>query len=106
MLFHSCPRCPKKGSDPIPCEAKTYAPSGSLVCSQCPAGSHCPSAQLSTHVPCCNGTYADSEGQDTCSQCPEGFKCLNPAVSPVPCENGTFSLTGSTQCTICPAGYR
>lgn len=98
--------CPNKDSDPVPCLAKTYGPGGSSGCLQCPAGSECPSAKLSMHVPCRNGTYADSEGHDACLQCPEGFTCPNPATSPVLCENGTYSFNGSALCSLCPAGYR
>ena len=98
--------CPNKDSDPVPCLAKTYGPGGSSVCRQCPVGSECPSAELPTHVPCLNGTYADSEGLAACLQCPEGFTCPDPAASPVPCENGTYSFNGSAVCSLCPAGHR
>ena len=105
-LFLFPARCPNKDSDPIPCNASTYGPGASTECRQCPAGSECPSAKLSTHVPCRNGTYADSEGNSACLQCPAGFTCPNPAASPVPCENGTYSFKGAALCSVCPAGYR
>ena len=102
-LFSSCP---DKATSPVPCDAGTYAPSGSLQCYGCPLGASCPNIKMPTYIMCTNGSYNDVSNATTCKSCPPGKKCPNPTEAPVDCPDGMFSKGGSLDCTQCPGGYR
>ncbi|EDO39338.1 predicted protein, partial [Nematostella vectensis] len=104
----TCPagsKCPDVTQAPVAC-TNGYYKGTHTACLACPAGSYCPSDKLSTHLPCPNGTYTTTPSQTGCSDCPPGHRCPHAASAPVVCDNGTFSLGKTTECTICPAGYR
>ena len=88
--------CPEGSSQPLPCEAGTYANTTNLaVCLQCPPGYFC-------HV----GSVSFEE-----SICPQGYYCPpgTAYATENPCPVGTYSdrpgLTASIECKLCPAGY-
>eukprot|EP00792_Barthelona_sp_PAP020_P012362 TRINITY_DN699_c0_g1_i1.p1 TRINITY_DN699_c0_g1~~TRINITY_DN699_c0_g1_i1.p1 ORF type:complete len:1123 (+),score=243.15 TRINITY_DN699_c0_g1_i1:40-3408(+) len=114
-----CTKCP----DGFVCTDPTTLPT------KCPAGYKCiDGGQLL----CSSGTYSE-EGSSTCKRCPPYYSCSNPAILPqlcpngftgingscvlcrenyycvkgkeITCESGTFSIMGSSDCTLCPAGF-
>lgn len=99
-------RCTDKSADPVACLQGSFAPSGSIECQECPIGSHCPSNRSEKHVPCSPGSYANETSLSQCLECPAGYFCQNPAESPVLCENGTYSIGNTANCTVCPPGFR
>ena len=77
-----------------------------MLCSDCPKGFYCPIKELSAPVACLNGTYTTTLKATQCQICPAGRKCLYSSQSPQECDNGTYSMTGSSQCIVCPPGHR
>ena len=53
---------------------------------------------------CSSGTISLFEGAVTCSACPSGFACPN-STSTIRCQQGTYSLNGSSVCEDCPLGF-
>ena len=47
-------RCPNRAQDPIPCVDGTYNTAASDTCTECPAGSACPTADAAP-IPCAAG---------------------------------------------------
>jgi hypothetical protein len=109
-----------------------YCPAGTGSKTACPEGFFCP--DVTRKVLCPRGTkctvgvfkpincteeagYQPEAGQTSCNAsrsgshsptgiseepCPAGFRC--PAGKALPCDNGTFSRAGATECSPCPAG--
>lgn len=98
--------CANQTADPIPCNAGSYAPPGSVKCYECPLGASCPSSKMPTFILCVNGSYSDVTNATSCKSCPPGKKCPHPSQAPVDCPDGTFSRGGTLLCTDCPAGFR
>ena len=70
------------------CEAGTFSPGGSDVC-----------------TPCERGTYASKAGAPGCYVCPKGHMCSQTNVEPTQCPIGTYnSLTRQTCCRLCQPG--
>ena len=88
-----------------PCLKGYHASTDRLSCVSCEKGFRCPVDKLDAGVACVNGTYQDQIGQEICIVCPAGFKCPSSTVTPVQCDNGTYSLLGNMYCETCPAGY-
>ena len=110
------------------CPVGTYAAlTGSISCTQCPAGQYnnntggtslsactnCPlgsysAAGASTCTPCSAGYYADSTGLTQCIACPAGTNNPNTGGTSLSvcqnCTGGTSSVAGSSSCSVCPAG--
>ena len=132
----ACPSgysCESPQLDPVPCSSGFYSMEGESTCHPCPAGFYC---ETTDDLPreCPPHTYSLGEatgclacfpGFDCgrniepqacpmgsyslfgqCTPCPPGYACPNPALAPVPCDNGTYSATfGQLSCKPCPAGY-
>lgn len=81
------------------CEKATVDP---LTDSPCPIGTYMPYGTTATGD--VNGVPAGRESD--CLQCPGGSKCVDPGtVTPEPCDTGTFSKPGNSECETCWAGY-
>lgn len=102
----SLDRCSNQTVRPVRCLPGEYAPAGQTNCSLCTKGFHCPDVPLASPLPCFNGTYTDKEGQVECKLCTAGNFCPFASQREQPCENGTYSKSGSSVCTECPSGHR
>lgn len=113
-LCDPCPAgsfCAQGGSAvPEPCLAAPgrYCALGSKVSSgiSCPSGSWCPGG-ASTVQPClcAPGTYcAQGLASMTCLSCPAGSACPGADWPPQSCVPGTYSYSGLSVCSPCPAG--
>ncbi len=91
---------------PVACTKGNYDSADKMSCETCPIGHYCPSDQLVVPIPCANGTYQNETGQETCHQCPSGQKCPSKSSVPVDCPDGTYSLLGVDDCSICPTGFQ
>lgn len=91
---------------PVRCDSGHYAPVGQTICTPCEKGFYCPNVPLGAPLPCLNGTYTSLEGQQLCTLCNAGSYCPFTAQGELSCQNGTYSKSGSTVCTECPAGFR
>ena len=71
------------------CARGKYSLNGSAVCTDCRAG-----------------TFNGQKGQSTCQNCSAGWKVEYPAAHGCNdrCHKGTYSLSGASACTSCPAG--
>lgn len=110
----------------VPCVGGTYALAGSSQCVPCQVGSSA-GVGSSTCLPCNKGTYAEM-GYSVCFACPKGtyqgeaigdrltcLNCVGGMYSDVMgadssnvcklCPAGTFSLSGSSNCTACPPNF-
>ena len=83
------------------CLAGTYAEDNE--CKQCPAGSYCPTAGLTSPIPCTIGHYCPAKGSNECGA---GTACAN--NHPMPCPTGTYQgergKTSVSECLNCPKG--
>ena len=93
-------------NNPAPCTSGTYSAGGLAVCTPCSIGSYCPNNKTISPIPCPLGTYANVTGLPLCKACPAGHKCANTSATPVECEDGTYSLSGRSECIQCPSGKR
>ena len=50
--------------------------------------------------------YSNKTGVVVCTLCESGYKCPNASQTPIMCDPGSFSGSGSVVCTGCPAGHR
>lgn len=98
--------CKNKTTSPVPCAMGEYSSEGEMLCSDCPKGFYCPRQEMSAPIACTNGTYSATAKSTQCQECPAGKKCPYSSQSPQECNNGTYSLAGSPQCTVCPRGHR
>ena len=98
-------RCPGKNSL-IGCTSGSYSAVGEELCSTCPKGSYCPSAEMPEHMICPLGEYTDSTGSTSCTSCPAGHQCKDVSASPTTCPDGSYSGGGTSECTLCPAGSK
>lgn len=70
----------------------------------CPLGHYCKQGSL---YPCPAGVYGNSRGltDKSCSGwCPAGYYCPAGSPNPTECEDGSYSLQGSSSCITCPGG--
>ena len=77
-----------------------------MLCKPCILGHSCPTANLTTPIPCQAGYYANDTGSVKCTPCPYGLHCPNPASSPVKCSDGKYSPGICSECIDCSSGYR
>ena len=104
---HDSFSCLNKSATPVACESGFYSPSGEMTCKECRPGYMCPTPEpISIPIPCINGTYSNSTRSTSCKVCPVGYSCLDPGQTPVLCQQGFYSPSGTAQCLICPAGHR
>ena len=104
----------------VDCAGGTFSDShGSVVCTECPAGSYCPPGRVSpiecptgsfcptgsaTPSPCAGGTFSDIEGSVVCKECTAGSYCPPETVSPIECPTGSFCPAGAATASPCAAG--
>ena len=100
-----CHRC-SDTSNPVACTKGNYPAADRVSCIHCPKGTYCPDSATETPMNCPNGTYQDSTGKENCTLCPAGKRCARRDVTPVDCNNGTYSPLGTDNCLSCPPGYR
>lgn len=88
------------------CYAGTYSSQqGASSCTACPPGHVSPSSEEKGQIQCTkcpNGTVAD-DTHTICVECVGKIACPD-GIRMLPCNNGTYSLDRSSQCTQCPAG--
>ncbi|MCR4881001.1 MAG: hypothetical protein K6A44_03505, partial [bacterium] len=98
--------------DKEPCPKGSYCPAGSVDHKICPKGSYCP-AGSGEDTKCPAGTYNDQEGRgdvSECTKCPEGTyndqegQTDKSSCKPCDIEKGQYAKSGSTGCSVCPAG--
>lgn len=131
-IFNNCPggytsSSLNKNRTCAACQSGTYANSGYIKCTICPAGSYCPPKSITPTpiIPGCwsniQGSYISCDticwfgnycpaGSSSQTPCPQGTYCPTKGMSsPINCPKGTYNQnTGSTlisNCLICPAGY-
>ena len=118
--------CPSGSKTPLVCPQGTYCPDNAMASpiSFCAADKY--SAGLTTGnttnkddcIPYCPAGFQNEPGLKTnqygytyCKKpCPPGFYCPYGVINPVPCPDGTYSNSGSSNvsaCTssVCPVGY-
>ena len=104
-----------------PCPSPLVAPGAAAAGYACPSGSTNATAVLCTPgryslggasacTLCSGGLYGDSYGlaSSSCSgMCTAGYACPDGSSSPTvtACAVGTYSVSGSPSCSLCPAGY-
>ena len=84
-----------------------YCPGANeIVETPCPAGTECPSTEMSAPIDCVAGKYQDLQGQQSCKLCTAGHKCLFTGLtSPTDCGAGYYQdLTGQSACNTCTSG--
>ena len=90
----------------IPCAPGYSALLGSPTCSPCPLGTY--DNGLNVCVPCLAGTYNNLTGQIVCASCPAGTANINTNSHDISqclaCLAGSFALSGSAICSLCPPG--
>jgi len=105
----TCPAgwyCTTPSALPIPCNAGEYSNAGATSCSTCTDGYNCKTD--GTLEVCAPGDICDaSNGYSTIFKCPAGYKCndytLNVGAGQMEaCSSGSYSLEGSSHCSICP----
>jgi hypothetical protein len=102
--------CPQRTTRPDenPCPAGKYSDEPELTaiseCSNCPAGSFCPSGSSAPRE-CPVGSYA-AAGLGSCTSCPSGNYCPKGSSLQTVCPNGYISVAGSGECQECYLGYR
>ena len=90
----------------IKCLPGYYSDSGATVCTACPLGTY--DDGNNECMPCLDGTYNNLLAQTTCALCPAGTANMNinqvSINACIKCLPGSFSIAGSSQCTLCTAG--
>ena len=112
------------------CPFGKFSPGGTAIrtCTDCPPGSHCPTAGALLPTACPPGTYTNAAGEFACKTCnagrysdtpssntslctgpcSAGFYCPSSTAVTSPtflaCPPGTYSLSGAWRCLPCPAG--
>ena len=102
-----CPagyRCPDASELPVICSARYYTEGSSIDCSPCPKGHFCPTDGLNQSYACPEGYHVTTNGSVTCEPCPAGLECSDPAMNPVPCQVGFYSVSAFAYCLRCPNG--
>lgn len=91
------------------CLAGTYANATNNTCTNCPKGSYCPTAGLTSPIDCPKGHYC-GEGSSDPTACPEGtYRNTKNGKSESDCSNcpkGRYNDgEGAHECPVIPAGY-
>ena len=120
--------CPAGASAPLPCDegsfssntdnddasdcttadAGTFAPTGSVVQTDCAAGTIAAVEGLGACDLCPAGKFQKDTGETTCVDCTPGYYCKEGAAAALPCPGGTHKdasltvMTSDSQCIICP----
>ena len=103
----ACIKCPEGWSCsnpaqiPVPCALGKYAKAGSTACSDCPDGTVCPGGKIKLCTP--GQTCKASDDYPEPIECPAGKRCPD-GKTKSDCPTGSYSLAGSSFCTICPKG--
>lgn len=112
-----CTDCPTGSYSPttlmtscISCPSGTFsAISKSLGCTACPIGTFSVTTGRSGCTQCFMGSYSDTPSSTGCINCASGLYSITTGASSASlclnCLPGTYSVSGSTTCTTCTAGY-
>ncbi|CUE73353.1 membrane-associated protein, putative [Bodo saltans] len=91
----TCPNgsyCSSTSVAPIPCPAGTFSIGGVV--------SYCTACNATTST---GAVYQNATGQSTCHACPAGSYCTNTYSTPIACPVGFISTAGSFSCKSCSA---